>query len=286
MEKGATNLGRNTGCQLAARGARRHSAAMTARSLLVGVAVAVVAGGAIAACGTSAPAATRPKTPPTSPKTHSSRTRSSKPALTAHTVSDADGSSKHSTGSKPTSGSKTSGSKTSSGGEKAGTPIVGADASWGDPVILVTPDSMGAVHFGMDEGQAQRASGETFNAAGDGFRYNSPGPYGADYIYLGGAGVSLTSSFDCIGAAKVSGSHQVVETPQGFRLGESTSQLLAIYGKSATFVQGPPTGMEPYDYYIVNGQAGALVFRLDMPDEYVDGIMAVAPGANPEFCGG
>jgi hypothetical protein len=282
MKNGATDLGGNTRRQNAAQGARRHSAAMTARSLLLGATVAVVAGGAIAACGTSAPATLKPKTQPTSTKTQPAKTQPTKPVVKAHTVSDPAGSSKKSTGSKPTSGTKTS----SGSGLGTPTPLAGQDASWGDPVILVTPDSMGAVHFGMDERQAERAAGEVFNAAGDGFRYNSPGAYGGNYIYLGEAGLSLGSTFGCIGAGQVLGSHQVVETPQGFRLGQSTLHLLAIYGKSATFVQGPATGMEPYDYYIVKGQGGSLVFRLDMPDEYVDGIMAVAPGADPEFCGG
>jgi hypothetical protein len=164
-------------------------------------------------------------------------------------------------------------------------PVAGSGA-WVDPVLTITPNSLGAVRVGMTVKQAQTAARATFDQQGDGFTYPTtlPAGYAHDYIGLGGTG-----TVRCVGA-EMTGSatdlHQTISTPEGFRLGDTVQHLLDAYGPRAHFVGAPASGMTTYSGYVVAESGGNLVFVLDTAKQRIAEIAGGGTDIGPNSCTG
>jgi hypothetical protein len=108
---------------------------------------------------------------------------------------------------------------------------------WTDPIVLITPTSLGAVKIGMSLAEASAAAGVRIEPVGDGV--NSA---------LGqGHGPELYMQIDCVGASGGAGASmtQVVETPERVRLGDSADRITAVYGDRAQYVPQLSGGRTP-----------------------------------------
>ena len=141
---------------------------------------------------------------------------------------------------------------------------------WTSPSLTISPQGMGAVRVGMTMTAAQTAAGLAFDGAGDGFSYPTTLLAGYPHLYVGLIGAS--SSVGCVGADGPS-TTQAVSTPEGFHLGGTVSQLMAIYGNRLQYVPAPTDGgMTDFAGYIVSESSGSLVFALDTSNTIVTEI--------------
>ena len=153
-----------------------------------------------------------------------------------------------------------------------------APPTWTSSQLTITPQSLGAVRVGMTGDQAQGAAGETFDGAGDGFTY--PIRPGYPHLYVGGAPGEYArgagSPVRCVGASDPAGRQDIV-TADGFHLGGSVAQLLAIYGSRARYMPAPAGGgMTDYAGYVVTEPAGDLAFVV-----YSGAVREIAGGPTP-----
>jgi preprotein translocase subunit SecG len=145
---------------------------------------------------------------------------------------------------------------------------------WTDPVVVITPTSLGAVKIGMSLTEASAAAGVTIKPVGDGVnsgRGQSNGP-------------ELYMQIDCVGVSGGTRTYsQVVETPQGVRLGDSADRITAMYGDRAQYVPQPQGGRTPAEGYVVSFDDGKLAFAV-----YSNIIVAIHAGRDvtPSNCGG
>jgi hypothetical protein len=153
---------------------------------------------------------------------------------------------------------------------------------WTAPSLTISPEGLGAVQVGMTMTAAQTAAGVAFDGSGDGFYFPTtlPTGYPHDYVGLGGA-----NGVGCVGADGPS-TTQTVSTPEGFHLGGTVSQLMAIYGSRLQYAPAPTDGgMTDNAGYIVSESSGNLVFALDSSHTIVNEI-AGGPGITLNSCTG
>jgi pimeloyl-ACP methyl ester carboxylesterase len=162
----------------------------------------------------------------------------------------------------------------------------GMKAPWTAPVLVITPTSLGAVRDGMSLSQAEQAAGLPFPGSGDGASY----PYmtGPDtphlYVRLGSG-----SHFPgCRGAQATKLSNPLVETIDGFRLGDPVTLLKRIYGSALTYIPEPAGGgMDPRAGYVLHAPGGTLVFTVTPHGTVVDEIAgSTANDLTPTGCPG
>jgi hypothetical protein len=156
-------------------------------------------------------------------------------------------------------------------------------ATWANPQLTITADSLGAVRVGMTMDQAQAAAGLIFDGMGDGMYYPTTTP---DHVYAGF--VNSTPTVSCVGAALgQSSGTQTVSTPEGFQLGGSVQTLISTYGSSARYVPAPATGgIDPRAGYIVAENGGNLFFYIDQTNATVDQIAGGPNVTDGNSCSG
>jgi hypothetical protein len=160
---------------------------------------------------------------------------------------------------------------------------------WTQPALTIGPTSLGAVGVGDNLFVAQESAGQTFDGAGDGFEYSQAQMNSGLHLYVGIApgGTNVNNErVACVGAELFPPriSTQRVTTPEGFVLGGTVQQLLAIYGTRATYVAAPPTGMTTNAGYVVHERGGALAFAV-----HANTVFEIAGGASditPNSCTG
>lgn len=132
--------------------------------------------------------------------------------------------------------------------------VIQGGQQWTSPVLTITDHSLGAVSIGMSMTQAAHAAGFTsFTAIGDGVSIPTPwGParsaagYPELYVSRWAGPSGSTQAFTCVGAfIGTSTTKQVITTPEGVRLGDPASRILAVYGSRARNVPALPSGMDP-----------------------------------------
>jgi hypothetical protein len=161
------------------------------------------------------------------------------------------------------------------------------NGTWRSPVLVITPQSLGAVRVGMTTAQAQTAAGVTLDDVGDGFNHAVHLPTGSADLWAGEGGTTQANTVVYCVAAYGLDSKQVVETPEGFKVGESVQQLKAIYGSRAVWVPDPgPFGMTPQAGFEVAEDGGHLVFWQDDSGEYITGIAGGNDTLTPSDCTG
>jgi hypothetical protein len=156
---------------------------------------------------------------------------------------------------------------------------------WWSSSLTITPTSLGPVHLGQTVTQAQTAAGggeyDFFADVGDG-SFGISGGSSRQHLYVENNPVT------CIGAsvATTGPGAQTVTTPQGFALGGTVTQLLAIYGKKARYIPAPTGGgMVDYAGYVVTeGGGDAFAFVVGPTNT----IMEIAAGqlTTPTSCPG
>ncbi|UXA20588.1 VWA domain-containing protein [Mycobacterium sp. SMC-4] len=126
--------------------------------------------------------------------------------------------------------------------------------SWTDPVVIVTPGSVGSAKLGMSQVEVERAAGVKFvmpctqcdatptAALPEGFPYY-------EYGY-NGLNVVLGPDDQVV---------QVVQTAEGFRLGGTVEDLLRTYGNRLAPYEA--LGMHNVRGYVLEGDGGYLLFN-------------------------
>jgi hypothetical protein len=154
-------------------------------------------------------------------------------------------------------------------------------AYWRSSHLVITPSSLGDVTIGSSFTQAEFGAGEIFDAAGDGAAYSSVQATGDAHLYIHG---DPSTPVSCVGASESGGLTQVIETPEGFVLGQSKQKLLSIYPHATYF---PPTmGINPVSGYYVDEHGGRLEFTLDATGQTVTAIIGGSTSINPMNCVG
>lgn len=143
---------------------------------------------------------------------------------------------------------------------------------WTEPVIVITPTSLGAVKVGMSVPEAEAAAGKPFDGSGDGAHY----PKGSPELYI-------VPPAPCVGVSGPSTASTTVVTAEGVRLGDSADRIPAVYGGRAQYVPAPNFGRTPAAGYIVGFHDGKLAFVVSQG--IVTGIHA-GPDVTPSNCGG
>jgi hypothetical protein len=132
---------------------------------------------------------------------------------------------------------------------------------WTESSLTISPTVLGAVTVGESLFAAQESAGLTFDGQGDGFAYPRSLLTNGIHLYVG-----LTNAkVSCVGAEIVIAAHaktQRITTPEGFALGGTVAQLLALYGSRATYVPAPKSGMTTNVGYVVKEGVGALAFAV------------------------
>lgn len=77
-----------------------------------------------------------------------------------------------------------------------------------------------------------------------------------------------------------------ITTPEGFRLGGTVQQLLAIYGGRAKYSPAPSGGIAARDGYVVEESRGNLAFDVDDATNTIFGIKGGGPDLTPSSCAG
>ena len=145
---------------------------------------------------------------------------------------------------------------------------------WTDPVVIITPTSLGAVKIGMSLAEASAAAGIQIQAVGD----------GVNTVPAQSSGPELYMQINCVGASGGTQTHsQVVETSDGVRLGDSADRIIAVYGDEARYVPAPQGGRTPAAGYIVTFPDGNLAFVVYQ--NMITGIHG-GPEVTPSNCGG
>ena len=142
------------------------------------------------------------------------------------------------------------------------TTIAGEQAPWTASLVAITPDSLGAVRVGMTLAEAQAAAGIEFDGHGDGASYPTTLPTGYAHLFVDSfAG----STVGCVGVELANATdRESITTPEGFRVGDTVTNLRAIYGDRLVHVAAPPSGFDPRDGYTVAAPAGYLLtFSVD-----------------------
>lgn len=132
--------------------------------------------------------------------------------------------------------------------------------------------------------QASAKAGESLETVGDGVSTSVPVPTNAPYLYIHAAAGYPVS---CVGA-EINGDStiQIVETPEGFRLGDSVAHLRAVYGTSARYEPASLGGIDPQAGYVVFERGGDLVFKTDASNTKIVGIAGGPTGLTPSQCDG
>lgn len=153
-----------------------------------------------------------------------------------------------------------------------GTGVQPITGKWTEPVIVITPTSLGAVKVGMSVADAEAAAGKRFDGFGDGAHY----PKGSPELYI-------VPPAPCVGASGISTQSTTVVTLEGVRLGDNADRVTAVYGDRAQYVPAPTGGRTPAEGYIVGFPDGQLAFAV-----YQGVITAIhaGPGVTPSNCGG
>jgi hypothetical protein len=169
------------------------------------------------------------------------------------------------------------------GGTTASTPPANGDGVWSGLQLTITQQSLGRVRVGMTLDRAQIAAGVTFDGMGDGAVYPRTLPAGYPHLYVG---EGPNNTVACVGA-EISYSDttpQTVATRDGLHLGDTTQQLLAIYGGRAQYVPKPASGISPSVGYVVTEADGNLAFSVH--NTRVVGIKGGAHDLTPSNCTG
>jgi hypothetical protein len=163
-----------------------------------------------------------------------------------------------------------------------------AAGRWTDNHLVITAHALGAVSVGMTMTEAAHAAGFTsFTAIGDAVSIPTPwqGParsaagYPELYVSHWAGPSGSTQAFTCVGAfLGTSTAKQVITTPEGVRLGDPASRILAVYGSRAHYVPAPQSGMDPRAGYVISDNGYDLVFKLDPHGRQ---IVAIAGGLDP-----
>lgn len=144
---------------------------------------------------------------------------------------------------------------------------------WTDPVVVITPTSLGAVKVGMALPDAEAAAGVSFDGFGDGAHY----PKGIrPELYV-------VPNLPCVGVSGTDTPSKTVQTAEGVRLGDSADQITALYGNRARYIPAPTGGRTPTEGYIVDFPDGKIAFAV--ASNVIRAIKA-GPGVTPSSCGG
>ncbi len=169
-------------------------------------------------------------------------------------------------------------------------PQTGTSERWTDSVLTITPQSLGAVRIGMTLPEAETAAGVPFDGAADGAFYPTSLPTGFPHLFVNEDPSNLVSCFGAeIGdptALPIVSAPQTVSTPEGFHLGDTVAQLLAIYGTRAHFLQAPAGGISPRAGYVVAEPDGNLAFYVDNSSTRILGIKGGDSALTPSSCSG
>ena len=151
---------------------------------------------------------------------------------------------------------------------------------WPSPSLVISPQALGTVKAGMTLTGAMRAAGIAIVVSGDG-AYTAMQPAGYPYLYveLGPGG-----KVSCFGASGISRFQSIV-TPEGFRLGETLSQLKSKYGRKLRYIPAPTTGgMTDFAGYVVTESTGNLAFNLNLSGRVIH--ITGGRGVGPNGCTG
>ena len=162
---------------------------------------------------------------------------------------------------------------------------VGGGELWSGAQLTITPRSLGRVTVGMTFDQAQTASGVAIDGAADGAFFPTALPSGFPHLFFN---EHPSNAVSCVGAelADLATIPQTVSTPEGFRLGGTVHQLLAVYGSRATYSDAPPSGISPRAGYVVTEPGGNLAFDVDPTTSRVYGIKGGGTDLTPSACNG
>lgn len=140
-----------------------------------------------------------------------------------------------------------------------------AAGKWTDPVVVVTPNSVGAVELGISDEEIQAVANVRFRTDAHGAFTELPPAYAfyesstinltdpsADpYLWYREISVSLQNGQQSDG--------QVVVTPEGFRLGGSVDDLRRIYGDRLRPYES--LGLNSVRGFVLAGDGGYLIFN-------------------------
>jgi hypothetical protein len=158
------------------------------------------------------------------------------------------------------------------------------EGRWTDARLTITPVSLGSVRIGMTFPEAETAAGAPFDGHGDGAYYPTSLPTGFPHLFVNLGAGNLVS---CFGAEIANtATPQVVQTADGFRLGDTVQQLLAIYGSRAHFMQASAGGISPRAGYVVAEPDGRLAFYVDTTGTRILGIKGGGVDVTPSSCNG
>jgi hypothetical protein len=160
-----------------------------------------------------------------------------------------------------------------------------ASELWTSSHLTITPRSLGQVVVGMTLPEAQIAAGLTFDGTGDGAFFPTTLPAGFPHLFVNAA---VDDHVSCVGveSGNVTTFPQTVVTSEGFRLGDTVSQLLAVYGSRATYLPAPPSGIAPSPGYVVTEADGNLAFSVDITQTRIVAIKGGGADVTPSTCTG
>jgi hypothetical protein len=140
------------------------------------------------------------------------------------------------------------------------------------------------VHIGLTLAQAETAAGVPFDGRADGAFYPTSLPAGFPHLFVN---LDAANRVSCFGA-EIAGTTtpQVVTTVEGFHLGDTVQQLLAIYGSRAHFMQASAGGISPRAGYVVAEPGGRLAFYVDTTQTRILGIKGGGSDLTPSSCNG
>lgn len=154
---------------------------------------------------------------------------------------------------------------------------------WGDRTLVISSQGLGAVQIGMSFEEAGVVAGVKFRPVGDGVSnpiWSRPPSF--PYLYMHSApGFPVA----CVGAAGDS-SKQVIITPEGLRLGDSSAKVRTLYGSRAHYEPKPMGGRDPRPGYVVYEHGGDLVFKVDDANTTVNAIVGGPAQLTPSQCAG
>src|SRR5215471_12153949 len=175
--------------------------------------------------------------------------------------------------------------------------VIQGGQQWSSPVVTITDHSLGAVSVGMTMTQAAHAAGFTsFTAIGDAVSIPTPwqgsarsaAGYPELYVSHWAGPSGAAQAFTCVGAfVGTSTAKQVITTPEGVRLGDPASRILAVYGSRAHYVPAPTSGgMDPRAGYVIAHNGYDLVFKLDTRGQQIVAIVGGLSPVTPSECVG
>ena len=164
------------------------------------------------------------------------------------------------------------------------TQTVAPSGLWTGTQLEITPRSLGGVELGMTLAQAGSAAGVAFDGAADSAFFPTTLPSDYPHLFVNEAPGNTVS---CVGAEMNPAirTPQAVTTPEGFRIGDTVQQLLAIYGSRAHYSPAPSGGIAARDGYVVEETNGDLAFDVDDATNTIFAIKG-GTGLTPSSCNG